>query len=612
MSTASIAYLDGVRLNRALRAGIARVLSRADYLNKINVFPVPDGDTGTNMAYTMQTVATTIARRLDRHVGNTLTQVADAALDGARGNSGAILAQFFQGVSDAAGQYRVLTTDRFARAMRAGADYARDALTDPREGTILSVLTDFAEEVERQVDRVSHRDFVALLEAGLERAEASLANTPNQMELLRKAGVVDAGAQGFVDMLAGCIEFMRSGDIRELPEAVVAEFTDDVDAEVISEEIDLTHRYCTECMVLGEGVDRRKLREEISALGSSLVMAGSHRKVKIHIHVNEPDSLFEICGRYGEVTGQKADDMQAQQASAHGDRAAVAVITDTGADIPEQLLESLDIHTVPLRVHFGERAHLDKVSLSSEEFYRLLAEGGVHPTTSQPPPGDFRRQFQFLGSHYGAVISVNLTAAASGTYQSAESAASRTTTDSPVIVVDSRNVSIGQGMLATYAAECVAQGMDSDQVLMALDHMIPRTFTFGVLPDLRYAVRGGRVSRAKKVVADLLHITPVLATKPDGSIGTGGVLFGREDIVGSFARFIARKAKAGVRYRVGVGHCNDPQSGRALLARLEGSIPEVESAHLSEVGSALGVHAGPGGLVVGIQAWVPPEEAVAG
>jgi DegV family protein with EDD domain len=605
MSTnASIAYLDGVRFSRALRAGIARVISRQDYLNKINVFPVPDGDTGTNIAYTLQTVASALASRIDRHVGNTLTRIADSALDGARGNSGAILAQFFQGVSDSGGNYRVLNTKRFAQVMQAGADYARDALTEPKEGTILSVLTDFAQELSAQVQKVGHADFVSLLEAGLARAETSLANTPNQMDVLRKAGVVDAGGQGFVDMLAGAVDYMRQGSIRDELQLDSIEIEDSFEASAESE-MDLTYQFCTECMVVGDEIDRRKLREEISELGNSLVMAGSHRRVKIHIHVNEPAKLFEICSGFGEVTGQKADDMHAQQAITHSVKGGIAILCDSGADISEEDMERLAVNMVPLRVHFKERAYLDKVSLSNEEFYRLLADGGVHPTTSQPPPGDFRRQFQYLSSHYDAVIALTISAKASGTFQSAESAASRVRSDSPVLVVDSKNVSLGQGMLTTYAAECIQAGLNSDQVLVALERMIPLTRTWGVLPDLRYAVRGGRVSRGKKAVADLLHITPVLGTKPDGAIGQGGVLFGRENIVDKFASFLLRRADKGTRYRVAIGHCNDLESGQALLERLRSGIPNLESALLTEVGSALGVHAGPGGLVVALQDWIP-------
>ena len=204
---------------------------------------------------------------------------------------------------------------------------------------------------------------------------------------------------------------------------------------------DLAYRYCTECVVIGEHVDRRHLREELSALGGSLVVAGLQHKVRVHVHVNDPAEVFRVAARFGEVSGQKADDMQRQQHAAHLAERRVAVVVDSAADIPEEEMDRLGIHMVPVRVHFGERSYLDKVGLTPEEFYAEIVRGGEPPKTSQPPPGDFRRQFEFLGSHFDAVVSINLTSRASGTHAAAETAAARTSTHGKITVIDSRNAS---------------------------------------------------------------------------------------------------------------------------------------------------------------------------
>ena len=128
----SVAYLDGVRLRRALQAGIHRVISCQEHLNKINVFPVPDGDTGTNLAFTLNAILAGMSGTVERHCGRLLMTVADSALDGARGNSGAILAQFFQGLSDALSAEQELSVPGFAAGVTSGAQYARDALAEPR------------------------------------------------------------------------------------------------------------------------------------------------------------------------------------------------------------------------------------------------------------------------------------------------------------------------------------------------------------------------------------------------------------------------------------------------------------------------------------------------
>jgi dihydroxyacetone kinase-like predicted kinase len=219
--------------------------------------------------------------------------------------------------------------------------------------------------------------------------------------------------------------------------------------------------------VTGTNVDRRHLREQMSALGGSLVVAGLQSKVRVHIHVNDPAEVFRVAARFGTVSGEKADDMQRQQHSAHLAGRRVAIVTDSAADIPEDEMDRLDIHMVPVRVHFGEHSYLDKVGISPEEFFAELERNPVHPKTSQPPPGDFRRQFEFLASHFDSVVSINITRKASGTCGAAEAAAGRVSTHGKVTVIDSMNASLGQGLVAMYAAECAQAGYDAARVIAA-------------------------------------------------------------------------------------------------------------------------------------------------
>ena len=143
---AGISELDGERLGLALRAGIRRLIACQEHLNKINVFPVPDGDTGTNMTLTMGAVLVPLRQDTRAHAGQILLAVADAAIDGARGNSGAILAQFFVGLAERLGEMPTLTMRALAAGAASGARYAREALSEPREGTLITVLADFATE----------------------------------------------------------------------------------------------------------------------------------------------------------------------------------------------------------------------------------------------------------------------------------------------------------------------------------------------------------------------------------------------------------------------------------------------------------------------------------
>ena len=192
MSSEISKHMDGDALAAALTSGIHRVLGEQELLNRINVFPVADSDTGTNLSLSLGSALGPLAKPGEKHLGTMLAAVADALLDGARGNSGAIVAQFFQGMSDSAGEITRFTTYTFGKAVSMGNVYAHDALSEPREGTILSVIAPFSQSIAHQVSNVREGDFPIVVSKALEHVEEALANTPNQLEVLRKAGVVDA------------------------------------------------------------------------------------------------------------------------------------------------------------------------------------------------------------------------------------------------------------------------------------------------------------------------------------------------------------------------------------------------------------------------------------
>ncbi len=600
-------HLDGDTLAAALVSGIHRVIGEQDFLNHINVFPVADGDTGTNLSLSLGAGLGVLEAPGQQHLGILLARFADALLDGARGNSGAIVAQFFQGVSDSAGDLSRFTTYTFGKAIQQGSDYAHDALSNPREGTILSVIAAFADSIAKQANHAHEGDFPTMLQVATERAQTALAHTPEQLEVLRKAGVVDAGAKGFVTLVEGMTRYIACGELAPEPDLSVLH-ADQAAIAMAGTSEDSEFRFCTECIVTGSDIDRRKMREALAELGDSLVLAGTKRKAKIHVHVNDPDEVFDVCGRYGEVSAEKADDMHRQTHSTHDAASRFAVITDSAADIADQDMERLDIHMVPCRVQFGNRGYLDKVSISSDEFFTELKTNPHHPTTSQPSPGDFRRQFQFLGSHFPDVLSINLTGAASGTYEAALSAAERTNTPGHIHVINSRNASLGQGLLVVFAAECAHAGLSVEKTIAATEALIPLTRTYGVLDDLKYAVRGGRLPGWVRTVARLLHLTPFIRTTDEGRIAASGFAFGKRNRTRKFARHVIARARSAGPINAAIGHASCPAAAKDLERLLREQLPSIRRLTTAELGAGLGAHAGPGTLIVSIQPFTTPAD----
>ena len=587
----SIKYIDGIRLYRSLLAGLRRVVSRQEYLNKINVFPVPDGDTGTNMAYTLTSIEERIQNNAYSDIKKMSMAIADSALDGARGNSGAILAQFFVGFADGIKDVKKINTDEFSQAISHAKNYSYDALTKPREGTILSVIRSWSESLESSSKKSN--DFLTILSSGLINAQKALEKTPQQLEVLAKAGVLDAGAQGFVDMLSGIQEFVELGSITETDLTIIESF----EKEVITTTNE-KYQYCTECIILGENIPRRLLKERLMDLGDSIVLAGTKIKAKVHIHSDEPHKVFTLCKEYGSIQGEKTDDMIKQQVDAHSSHSSIAIIVDSGCDLPEEIIDNMNIHVIPVRLNFGNTHYVDKVSLTSDEFWKELKTNPNHPQTSQPSPGDFRRQYQFLSSHYESVISIHLPEALSGTYQSAITAAKSLSTFS-VNILDSFSGTIGTGLIAMRTAEAIAKGKNINEVKIIAKQAIENTQLYVGLDNLDNIVKGGRISPTVQKIANFFKINPYLAFKKDG-LKPVGISFGNNDKANKFRKFVENKIPKNKKVRIGISHAQMNIFVENWIKSLINRFGE-NNVITTDIGPALGVHTGPKVLCFAIQ-----------
>lgn len=586
-------------LRRALIAGARRVIAAREELNRINVFPVPDGDTGSNLASTLGSVLQGALSRRSRHIGELLVRIGNDAIDGARGNSGAIMAQFLVGLAEQARNAPVLDAEALAAAVRRGADSARSALAQPVEGTILSVISAFADALD-EAARLPAGDPRNGFASALLRARRALADTPKQMAVLQRAGVVDAGAQGFVDWLEGIAEYVEGGPRALRLRGGAPQAANDAEPPAhVHEDVDPACRWCTECLVTGEGIDRDALRVALLARGiESLVVAGSASRVRVHGHVDSPQRLFDACAAFGHVDAMKADDMLLQQRSAESP-GKIAVVTDSAADLPADIADRYGIHIVPVRVSLDGRDYLDRLGLTAAEFYRRMAASRTLPQTSQPPAGDFRRMFEHVLSYQPAGVYVGVSRPLSGTLQSGETAARGQAR--AMHCVDSGLVSAGQALQAWRAGELADAGADAATIQAELQRLRPQTKLWAMARDISHAVRGGRIPRWAGPVVRWSGLTPVAAMRPEGTLKVAGGLFVRKRAPEAFAAYVARRVDADVRgWRLIVGHADALADGERLLAALGERLP-IDEAHLVEVGPAVGAHAGPGTLVVGLQ-----------
>ena len=591
-----IAYLDGIRLYRVLYAGFQNLLEDQEYLNKINVFPVPDGDTGTNMAFTLMGIIEHIQSQRNLKLNELSASVAEAALDNARGNSGVILAQFFQGLAQGLNGYEAVNTGQFAAATRIAVDEAYTALMNPREGTILSVLRAWSNSLMEVSVRAA--DFLDVWKMSTDAAQQALDRTPEQLQVLKDAGVVDAAGLGFVSILRGVLAFMETGDIRRLPQIDVG--FSNIALDIGSSSLDeLKYPFCTECILIGEDIPREALSALLKDFGDSIVIAGSKHRSKLHIHTDDPGKLFEKLATMGQVTQQKVDDMREQQASVHSEEK-VALVVDSTCDLPSDLIERHHIHTVPVRLNFGKEQFIDRVTITNDEFYRKLALSAVHPQTSQPPPTDFRRLYQFLASHYESVISIHLPEVLSGTLQNATAALEKVEFKGQKYLMDSLSISAGTGLTVLSMAEALEAGASFGEIVTVGQRAIENTEIYIGLKSLDAVTRGGRLSVGKRKIIDLLRLNLVLTIRKDGALKPCGATLGRAHLFEKFEKFVVKQIGDRSVKRIGIVHGANLATAEILRQAFQARYPDI-LIFVSDFCPALGVHGGVGAMGVAIQ-----------
>jgi DegV family protein with EDD domain len=598
-----IRYLDGRRFSRAVVAGSHCVRRMQEKLNRINVFPVSDSDTGTNMAATLAGAAEAAGREGDENLAATSRRIADSALLEARGNSGAILAQFFLGLAEAMEGRGRVTLESFAEAAHRAAAAARSALARPQEGTILTVMSDWARALGTAARGTA--DFREALRDSLAEARRSLARTPEKLRVLARAGVVDAGAQGFVHLLEGVQAFIETG--RDAWRQLVRDGAAPAPRAPETHEESILFQFCTECLLEGEALDRERLRDELGGLGDSIVIAGSERRLRVHIHTNDPAAVFAVGERQGRVASRKTDDMRAQHGRAFGDDAArsrIALVSDSACDLPEEILRRHRIQIVPLRVQFGPESFLDGRTLTATEFYARLGSSPFHPTTSQPAPADFVSLYGHLVRNHESVLSIHLAGAVSGTLQAAERAA-RQVDARRITVLDSRAVSAAQGLVVLAAAEAIERGLDLPAVIEQAHAAASATRIFVGVPTVEFLVRGGRVGRVRGLAARLLDLQPILTLDATGRPIVAARVRGRRARVDRIVRLAEGAASRLRRPRFAVAHADAIEAARGLEGDLRKRFPEAEIL-VEEVGPVLGAHGGPGAVAVAVAEGTEP------
>ncbi|HET7321306.1 MAG TPA: DegV family protein, partial [Longimicrobiaceae bacterium] len=486
-------------------------------------------------------------------------------------------------------------------ALRAAVDHVYRSLERPVEGTMITVMRAVADAAESE----RTTDFRELMAALVESAREALARTPELLPTLRAAGVVDAGAKGFVHLLEGIYAHLSGEAVAapteaaEGPSAAALAVEDPAESE--------RYRYCTEALVRGEALpESDAVKAELRERGDSLVVIRTGELLKVHLHTDEPEEVFRYLRTFGRLAAHKAEDMQAQhralEVAARGGhlqlaRRPLTVLVDSAADLPEEVVRAHGMVKVPLSLVFGDQTLRDGVDVGPAEFLERLREG-AHPTTSQPAPAAFLEGYARAAADGEAVLAVLLASSLSGTFASAEAAArrwrEREAAGIPVHLFDSASVSLGEGMLALLAAELGETGWTPEQIVPELRRVRAQSGIFFTLESYERLIASGRVSWARALLGTLLSIRPILALDEKGGVYAAARVRGAKNLLSRMLDLVAEGIPAGAsRLRFGVIHIGAEAQAAEAVAALRERFGDHEII-VSAATPVLAPHTGPG------------------
>jgi len=583
-------YLSGKDFFDIFRHGAMEVINNKDHLNKINVFPVADGDTGNNLAMTLNSVIDYTQVVDSFH--ETSKSMAEASIYGARGNSGVIFAQYISGIATASeGKDRISIKD-FIEAIRKASEGIYESLVHPVEGTMLTVMKQWSIYLSEHKDKYQYVDEMFL--NSIDEAKSLLEKTPDQLEILRKHNVVDSGAKGFVYYLEGIIKFIR-GETIEAPSIFQG-------AGVLNQGYDRNHentefRYCTETLIKGN-VDKDELKEVLAVYGDSIIVAGSATLKHVHLHTNKVEEVFKQLSKYGVIDRPKIEDMKIQE-KLKDKTSKIAILTDSIGDFPKNYLEDYDVHLLPVNIFVGENHYLDKVTVEPDDFYETIKNSPIYPNSGQPNDIQVKQKIDYLKEHYESIICIMVSSKLSGTYESVEKYGRKLKEEGyPIEVFDSKLNSAAQGLLVTRVAEMVEEGKSRQEVMAEIKNLIPRTEIYVALNTFSNSLKSGRVPKVVGKIGVFFKLRPIISLDKEGNGTAFSIAVSKKMLMNKIKNMLEKKNKENPISDYVVVYSKDKKGAEDFAEEIQKIIGKAPK-YISEISSVTALHVGEGAIAVG-------------
>jgi len=330
-----------------------------------------------------------------------------------------------------------------------------------------------------------------------------------------------------------------------------------------------------------------------------MVIAGSEKVRRIHIHTNTPSLLFDELRHTGTLTFQKADDMIRQSQAVYNRKWKIALVTDSTCDLSQELIDNYQINLLPVNINFGENHYLDKVTIQPEQFYKLLDESPEYPKSSQVNETSFVNVYSHLASHYDSIISVHLSDKLSGTYNSSEKAAKKISAEfkKPISVVNSRSLSGALGLIVLRTAKAIEEGYSHDQIVKMTEKWVNEARILVSVKSLKYLIRGGRLSATRGLIARLLNVTPIVSVDNTGKAIIFGKAFSQKATMEKIVKNVRDTTSGKKIWNYVVLHANNHDAADWYTGQME-NLTGMKPVSVCNISPVIGANAGVGAAAV--------------
>ena len=574
--------------------GAEKVIENKEFLNRINVFPVNDGDTGSNLASMMRTIKN--ESEIKNSVKETIESISDAALKGARGNSGIIFAQYLFGLGEKMAIGCNVTIEQFVIASNDAVDYAYKAIDTPIEGTIITIMSTWGKTLINKFQSIEESYEIFIKSYYI--VVASLDKTKEQLDILKKYDVVDSGAMGFTYFVEGFSKFLISDRSSNYKRAPNLNLNSSYETNVVKKHKLSEFRYCTECLIEGDSLDFEGIKRKLSNMGNSFVIAGNRKKCKIHIHTNKPREIYKYLYTKGTIVFQKVDDIFMQENVVKNRFSKIALITDSIADLSDEIIDKFQIQIINLNILHNNVSYIDKQTISPLMTLDLCDGGNILPTSSQPTSIQIENTLDYLSTYYDSIIVITVSSKLSGTYSNFKRVSEKLSKRNYKInIIDSKQDSGSQGLVVKKCAQYIKAGLKHQRIVELINWEINNSKILVQVKSLDNFIKSGRLSNRMGKLALLLNLKPIVSLDKQGQACLDSFAFSAKGSNSNIIKHIRKILKRNQIDEYNIVHVNNISEAKDLSNTLS-EIIGFPPSYICETSSVVAISAGRGAVGV--------------